>query len=248
MKSVREIFTIIREGERERGVEMLYNAHYNKMYAIAFSIVNDRPTSEDIVHNVVYRLLTIDTELFPRGGESSWLYYVIKNESLNFLKNENRQVLNRIKDNNIIEDKNIEDYVDLDAYYSMIKDLKPTQKEIVTLKVLGGYTHKEIAEIVGKSVGTVRVIYCMSIKQLRNSLIGFISSFVLLLSGFIASLVFYVKENDNSNILLNKPLYWLRVSKYNMIVTAVIMVCIICIGGVVIANISKKVKKISKIH
>jgi len=39
--SLKEIFNLLRHGKKE-GVRLLYNLHYNDMFAIAFSIVRNR--------------------------------------------------------------------------------------------------------------------------------------------------------------------------------------------------------------
>ncbi len=252
MKSMKEIFAIIRAGEIERGVEMLYDVHYNKMYAIAFSIVNDRQTSEDIVHNVVYKLLTLDKELFPRGGESAWLYTVIKNEALTIIRREanERKILPQttIK----MQDRSIEDYVNLDTYYSMIKDLKSAQKEIVTLKVLGSYTYKEISDITGKSAGSIRVTYSLAIKQLRNLLLGFIPAIVIMFGGFIASLTLFVIEcQERDDIFLGtlgESYKIINDTKYSAIALAMGIIVAVVVFLVIFSKKYKKIEKFSKIN
>ena len=41
--SIDEIFSLIRAGERQTGIELLYSLHYNKLYGIAFLFVK-KPT------------------------------------------------------------------------------------------------------------------------------------------------------------------------------------------------------------
>ncbi len=86
MKSVKEIFEIIRLGDQKRGVEMLYNLHYTKMYAMAFSVVKRHDLCENVIHDVVYDLLKIETYLFPREGEDAWLHSIVKHQALKVSK------------------------------------------------------------------------------------------------------------------------------------------------------------------
>lgn len=85
--TVSDIFELLRTGNQREGVDLLYKYHYNKMYAIAFSIVKKEDLSQDIVHNVVYKLLLLDASKFPVSSELTWLYTVVKNESLMLLRN-----------------------------------------------------------------------------------------------------------------------------------------------------------------
>ena len=84
---VHEIFILIREGNRD-GVEMLYKHHYNKMYGVAFSILKNEQASQDVVHNVIYKLMKIEPKRLPLSSELSWLYTVTKNEALQALRSE----------------------------------------------------------------------------------------------------------------------------------------------------------------
>ncbi len=166
---LKPIFTLIKENQKE-GLELLYKQYFQFMYGVAFSVVKNEQDSYDIVQNVMLKLLDLKEERFPQKGEVSWLYRVVKNEALMLIRKERKNV----DSDPIIEqgalDSNIEAFVDMDAYYTMIEGLKEKEKEIVTLKVLGGLSHKEIAQIMGKPKGTVQWLYNASIKKLRMTL------------------------------------------------------------------------------
>ncbi len=73
----------------------------------------------------------------------------------------------------------------MDEFHSIIKGLDEKRREIVTLKILGGYTHKEIAQMTGKPQGTVRWLYNTAIKKLKYLLTS-MSAGILLCLGFSA--------------------------------------------------------------
>ena len=98
--SLKEIFAIMRKNRRV-GVELIYNSYYNKMYGIAFSIVKNETITEDIVHNVCYKFLTMKEDLFPNSHEATWLYSVIKNESLMILRKGKMYLLSSLRIYNI---------------------------------------------------------------------------------------------------------------------------------------------------
>lgn len=189
-----EIFNLIKTGNRREGIKLLYTLHYNKLYGIAFLFVKNQTETEDIVHNAIYKLLNLKPELFPETYVSTWLYTFMKNEALTYLRKEKSAVsIDEIIDIGK-EDQKIENYVDTDTYYSMIKNLSEEQRQIVTLKVLGGYTHKEIAQMLGKPIGTVQWIYNTSIKKLRYILSSLITSIVIFASVLtVKSAVYFYK-------------------------------------------------------
>lgn len=194
---VHEIFMLIREGNRD-GVEMLYKHHYNKMYGVAFSILKNEQASQDVVHNVIYKLMKIEPKRLPLSSELSWLYTVTKNEALQALRSEKPTAsIDEIV--LVSEDISINNFVDMEAYYSMIKGLNEEQKQIVTLKVIGGFTHKEIAKMLGKPIGTVQWIFNTSIKKLKAVLLSFFACIFLSIIGFAMSISKYlavIKEYD----------------------------------------------------
>ena len=49
-----------------------------------------------------------------------------------------------------------------------VATLKPEEQEILDLKVVGGFTFKEIAEMKGRPIGTITWIYNQAIQKLRR--------------------------------------------------------------------------------
>lgn len=242
--TVNEIFELLRNGERHRGVDLLYKYHYNKMYGIAFSIVKKEDFSQDIVHNVIYRLMLLETNKFPSSNELTWLYTVVKNEALMiFRQNKPTVSLEDMIAEPIVEDKAIRDLVDMDAYYSMVKGLNEKQREIVTLKVLGGYTHKEIAKMLGKPIGTIQWIYNSSIKLLKITLASTLVATVLSGVGFVTRLVRYIVKINRKPIFDESVDQTTQIAFDSLIaVFAVLFVCFLILSFVLLLKIKKSNK------
>lgn len=166
---LKPIIALIKDNKKE-GMELLYEHYFQMMYGVAFSIVKNKEDSHDIVQNVMLKLLNLSDEKLPQKGEVSWLYTVVKNEALMLIRKERKKVdIDNITEQGEL-DSEIESFVDMASYYAMIEGLSEKEKEIVTLKVLGGLSHKEIAQILGKPMGTVQWLYNGSIKKLRTAL------------------------------------------------------------------------------
>lgn len=196
---LKDIFELLRNGESE-ALGLLYQSHYNRLYGIAMSVLNDANDAEDVVHNVIIKLYNLDKEKFPKDHELSWLYSVVKNEALDFKRKQKREA--PLDCPVALNDKNIEQFADMDSYYSMIEGLNDMQRQIVTLKVLGGYTHREIAAMLNKPCGTVQWIYNTAVKKLRV-LLSALATMILIVSGGITAhvLVFarYIEEMNEYN-------------------------------------------------
>lgn len=221
--TVNDIFELLRSGKQHEGVDLLYKYHYNKMYGVAFSIVKKEDISQDIVHNVIYKLMLLETSKFPTSSELTWLYTVVKNETLMFLRNNNPIIsLDDVAIEPIVEDRDIHDFVDMDSYYSMIKGLNDEQRQVVTLKVLGGYTHKEISKMLGKPIGTVQWIYNSSIKKLKITLSSIMVAIILSGGAFVERLVNYISQINTVPEVPGQTIY--IPFDYSIVVFAVIFV------------------------
>lgn len=243
--AVNKIFELMRRGKIRDGVDLLYNYHYNKMYGIAFSIIKKEDISQDVVHNVVYRLMLLEPTKFPVSNELTWLYTVIKNESLMFLRNNQPNIsLDNIAVEPIVENKDIHDFVDMDTYYSMIKGLNDEQRQVVTLKVLGGYTHKEISKMLGKPIGTIQWLYNVSIKKLKITLTSIVVAIFLSGAGFVERLVHYISQK---NAVPELPGQTIRVPfDYSIVVFAVLFVFLSVTFLFILKKSRKKPTKINR--
>ncbi len=193
-KPLDRVFELLREGRMRDGAELLYRECYNKVYSIAFSILQDEGKSEDVVHNVVRNIITLKPENAPTDGELRWLYKVTKNEALRYLNAAMPTVpLDEVAPI-ACEDKSIAEFVDMDAYYSMLKGLDERRKRVVTLKVLGGYTHREIAGITKLPIGTVMWLYNTAVQQLRITLASMLTLILAVGVIFAERLIYYVNE------------------------------------------------------
>lgn len=168
--NLKQIFQGIKENRKEV-FQNLYDEYFRTIYGIAFSVCKNEETSRDAVQNVILKLFTLPVEKFPTQNELTWLYTVTKNETLGLLRRE--KFTENIDELELPAVKtNIDDFVDMQNYYSIISDLNDKQREIVTLKVLGNMTHKQISELLKMKIGTVQWIYNTSIVKLRTKLLA----------------------------------------------------------------------------
>lgn len=168
-KNIKKVIGMIRDKEPQ-GFEMLYNNYFRFMFAVAYSVLKNENDCYDVIQNVMLRLYALDEALFPMDHEFKWLQTVVKNEALMYLRRE--KVSSPLEDafELPIQDKAIEDFVDMESFYSMTASLNEKQRTVVTMKILGDMTHKEISNVLSLPIGTVQWIYATSIKKLRHTL------------------------------------------------------------------------------
>lgn len=72
----------------DRSFEWLFNHYYAGLVVYANRFTQDKPVSEDIVHDVFLRYWETDVDLKP-GAVKSYLFNSVRNQSLNHLRNLN---------------------------------------------------------------------------------------------------------------------------------------------------------------
>ncbi|WP_312032596.1 RNA polymerase sigma factor [Hujiaoplasma nucleasis] len=178
---IKDVFIALKNN-KDRGLELLYNHYHTVLLGVAFKYIKSKDLAEDIVQDVYLKLLNLDPSLFPKKGELSWLYVVTKNQAISYIRKESKYVyfdqLDQIED-----EKAIQNFTDT-TFDEIIEPLSEVQKEVVSLKIYAGLTHKEISKLLEKPIGTIQWIYNTSIKRLRKVLLAtFITSITLLISG-----------------------------------------------------------------
>ena len=181
VKELEKLFIEIKYGNKI-AFEKLYN-NYNKLiYSIAYSILKNKQDAEDIVQIVFEKLYLIDKEKLPNRNESSWLYSITKNETINYLKrNKNNIDLDSIY--NIEDDNNeINKIIDQDNYNRLISKLNNKEKEIISLKIISNLSFEEIGKLLKEPTGTIKWRYYKAVNTLKillSNLGMFIITFVI---------------------------------------------------------------------
>ena len=181
VRELKELFIEIKYGNKI-AFEKLYN-NYNKLiYSIAYSILKNKQDAEDVVQIVFEKLYLIDKEKLPNRNESSWLYSITKNETINYLKrNKNNIDLDSIY--NIEDDNNeINKIIDQDNYNRLISKLNNKEKEIISLKIVSNLSFEEIGKLLKEPTGTIKWRYYKAVNTLKillSNLGMFIITFVI---------------------------------------------------------------------
>ena len=84
-----------------------------------------------------------------------------------------------------VPERQLEMLEDMEPVQSLLSSLDQKRQNVVTLKVLGGLSHKEIAQLLAMPVGTVQWLYNTSIKSLRRTLTALASVAIVSAGGLM---------------------------------------------------------------
>ena len=178
------IFQKLREGDNSQ-FELLYKNYNQLVYKISFSILKNKESSEDVTQNIFAKIYSLKKDKLPTSKEATWLYTITKNEAISYYRKEKTNVtLEEIYEVKEAECKELQNIIDKEKYEKLISGLSVKEKEVISLKILGELSFKEIAKILNEPIGTVQWRYYKALNSLQL-LLGNISMLFATLALYI---------------------------------------------------------------
>lgn len=141
----------------DRGIQIWYERYKTGLYRYALTILKNEQAAEDVLQETFLKLLT--GKGFPEPGkEQAWLYRVARNLCYDHLRR-----MSRIQppETDVYREHRY-------AYIELTAPLRETERQIVTLKIVGGLSHREIGEVLGISARAAQKRYERAIATLRE--------------------------------------------------------------------------------
>ncbi len=139
-------------------VKSWYEQYKQDIFRYAFFLVKDAHLAEDILHDTFVKLLSGRYAVDPEKIRP-WLYRVARNLSYDQLRKrkfEAEEAEPAYATGNPY------------AYIELLAHLRPRDQEIVSLKIIGGLTHREIGAVLGITAAAVQKRYERAIATLRE--------------------------------------------------------------------------------
>jgi RNA polymerase sigma-70 factor (ECF subfamily) len=174
--SLEEEQTLVRQVQSgsEDAFGSLVDRYLDEAYAIAVSVLRDAHDAEDAVQSAFIRALERIDQLKPGSPFGPWFYRVLRSTCLNLRR---REALRRHEEIPVSAaggpdpEKDLQQKLTRERVVSALAELPEMQRLAVTLYDLEGYSHQEIAGILGIAVGTSRAHVHHARRALRR-LIG----------------------------------------------------------------------------
>ncbi len=175
-ESLAEEQTLVRQVQNgsEDAFGNLVDRYLDEAYAIAVSVLRDVHDAEDAVQSAFIRALERIDQLKPGSPFGPWFYRVLRSTCLNLRR---RKALRRHEEIPVSAaggpdpEKDLQRELTRERVVIALGELPEMQRLAVTLYDLEGYSHQEIAGILGIAVGTSRAHVHHARRALRR-LIG----------------------------------------------------------------------------
>ena len=174
-----DLMTLV-ERKRADAFEVLYDRHGGAAYSLAHRIVGDRSVAEDVTQEAFLSLwrsgARYDT---ARGSVRSWALGIVRNRAIDALRRSSGPAPKLDLDDEAALDTHAsEELTDAEAIRretsrrlrGALNELPREQSEVIGLAYFGGFTHAEIAEMLGMPLGTVKGRMRLGLEKIRTSI------------------------------------------------------------------------------
>jgi len=168
-----EIVADAKMGNQE-AFQRLYNHYIDPIYRFVALKVGSKEEAEDLTHEVFLSSWQNLNGYQKRGLPfSSWLYRIARNKVIDHYRLKKPTVdLQLVQDElvaPIVElEKTADVRIDMDRLKACLVKLSPTEQDVTIMRFIEELSHREIAEIMGKSEGAIRVIQHRAIANLKS--------------------------------------------------------------------------------
>jgi RNA polymerase sigma-70 factor (ECF subfamily) len=153
--------------------ETLYDAYHRLVYGVAFRMLGDAPSAEDVTQAVFLKIWS-SPNLFASGNFAGWIVRSTRNRALDVLRSKARN-LGELPEQQPAND-DLEEHafasIDANVVRAALKQLPPEQRDPIEMGFFGGITHEEIARRTGVPLGTVKTRIRAGLRRLRAALEG----------------------------------------------------------------------------
>ncbi len=151
----------------DRAFRALYQATNRRLFTIALRIVGHPALAEDVTQDTFVRVWSQAKQFDPaKGAAMAWISRIARNAAIDVVRR-NRAAPEDIADHvdhlASLADPVIE-RLDMVSGFSTLAD---KQREVLTLALVYGYTHEELAMVLCVPVGTAKARMRRGVKQLR---------------------------------------------------------------------------------
>lgn len=173
-----ELMRLVRAGDPQ-AFAVVYDRHCGSAFSLAYRMCGTRAAAEDVVQESFLSLWRSGGRYdASRGSVRTWLLGIVHNRSIDGLRRATVHDRRRASDEGLEERFQAPDRTDAEVarreeaseIASALAELPEEQGEVIRLAYYGGYTHIEIAEIVGTPLGTVKGRMRLGLEKLRGHL------------------------------------------------------------------------------
>jgi RNA polymerase sigma-70 factor (ECF subfamily) len=169
-----EITSLVEEAKKQNyeALSKLSTYYYPKIYRHMLYKVNNREDAEDLASEVFVRM--VKSLQKQKGSFNAWLYKIANNLAIDYYRKKSRKkevsLVEEFEDHAPVQSDETEKILEREDLDKAISTLPDDQRQTILLKFMEGYSNKEIANILGKTVGAVKALQFRALNNLKAAL------------------------------------------------------------------------------
>jgi RNA polymerase sigma-70 factor, ECF subfamily len=173
-----EVMQLVQSGN-PRAFELLYDRHGGAAFSLAYRMVGNRVTAEDVIQDAFLSIwrsrLRYDQ---ARGSVRTWVLGIVHNRAIDalrrsFVHDRRRETIEGVEDRHEAPER-----TDVEAarreearsIRSALETLPDEQRRTIELAYFGGFSHSQIAELLDEPIGTVKGRMRLGLDKMRRQL------------------------------------------------------------------------------
>lgn len=173
-----ELMTLVEDGE-PRALEVLYDRHGGAAWSLAHRIMGDRQAAEDVTQEAFVSIWRSGGRYdATRGSVRSWVLAIARNRGIDALRRSASRSSLDYDDDGALEAQPAAERTDGEALRNerarvvrgALAELPHDQSQVLGLAYFGGFTHREIAELLDVPLGTIKGRMRLGLEKMRTSM------------------------------------------------------------------------------
>jgi RNA polymerase sigma-70 factor, ECF subfamily len=174
-----ELMVLIQRRDAD-ALEVLYARHGGPAYSLAHRIMGGPQAAEDVTQEAFISIWRTSASYdAARGSVRAWLLQIVRNRAIDAIRRAAaRPVRMDFDDDGLIESQVAPEETDAEAsrrerarhVRRALKGLPQDQAQVIGMAYFGGFSHSEIAEVLGTPLGTVKGRMRLGLQKVRANL------------------------------------------------------------------------------
>ncbi len=169
---------LVRHGDAD-AFAVVYERHATVAYSLAYRMCGSRAAAEEIVQEAFVSIWRSGGRYDrTRASVRTWVLGIVHNRAVDALRRSLVHDRRRASDEGLEERVVADEQTDVEvvrreqarAVRAVLESLPPEQSRVIELAYYGGFTHTEIAELVGSPIGTVKGRMRLGLEKMRSAL------------------------------------------------------------------------------
>jgi RNA polymerase sigma-70 factor (ECF subfamily) len=175
-----EVMHLVQQGN-PRAFELLFDRHGGAAFSLAYRMVGDRVSAEDISQEAFLSIWRSRLRYRPeRGSVRTWVLGIVHNRAIDALRRNLAHERRRSGMEGVEEKHEAGELTDVEAarreearsVRTALESLPEEQSRVIELAYFGGFSQSEIAEMLETPIGTVKGRMRLGLEKLRRRLVA----------------------------------------------------------------------------